>query len=154
MLLLLEGTQALYDAASACGYQRRDGKVAAEPGKRVAGGVGPELRAINHDHEHKLICYNWPRLSEHVLRKWRTEPRTRHMMHSAVLEFLYRDFKLKDTATEWAEDGVFIQAVDHAQKSTDEASAGEYLQFERLHEKLQLVLLIKMSLCLPFYLEK
>ena len=65
VLLLLKGTQALYDAASACGYQRRDGKVATsplggqgghvvfpssstsskdtrlEPDKRAAGGVGP-----------------------------------------------------------------------------------------------------------------
>ena len=31
VLLLLKGTQALYDTASACGYQRRDGKVATSP---------------------------------------------------------------------------------------------------------------------------
>jgi outer membrane lipoprotein SlyB len=85
----------------------------------------------------KILCYNWPRLCKVVKKKWCEQTMTRDKMHSTVLRFMCKDFKLKELAGQWAEDGVFIQAIDQLTFSSNEE---DFMQFAEQRERLEKVL--------------
>jgi ABC-type amino acid transport substrate-binding protein len=98
-----------------------------------------ESSSFDASKENELIRFNWPKLVEVVKKKWATEAGFRVRVHRVVLEFLKADFKLREIADEWSDDGVFLQAIDEC-ADEGQHNATEFSQFQRHEEKFSLVM--------------
>jgi hypothetical protein len=87
-----------------------------------------------------FLCSHMALLSKLVLIKWEEEAHTRDKMHTAVLGLIYGDFALKEHASQWAEDGVFIETIDLLAHESSSSQSSDYLQLQRQKKTLHLVL--------------